>query len=320
MKRKMINKSLLSLFIIPVLLLPVSVQAFDHLEVTVMTPDMVDGRPAATVQMGISVLVRAVNLDGSTDTAADYIHAGLSSPDVPANLPSSHYLVAGEWIFNNVIFLDDGLPVRLRVSDLDDGSVPSADVEINCYNHVDNYLLSITPGDKYVGVATTVTLTARDNEGGVVRNFSEDVLLTADIGEFTSGPSINVAGGDFSLGVASLSVTFQGTDPVTHQNTLTATCSILYTGQAFAAEGSLLVSPVYPGALNRVILVMPGETLTPGVSPGKSGSPTPQISGFTFGNVDVYATDQYWNPVAAGPYPSLSWSTAWLWSRAASDS
>lgn len=309
MKRKMISTGLLNLIIISLLLLPGVGRAFDHLEITVMTPDIVDGRPAATVQMGISVLVRAVNLDGSTDTAADYIHAGLLSPDVPATLPSSRYLVAGERIFNGVIFLDDGLPVRLRVSDLDDGSVPFAEVEINCFNHVDNFLLNITPGDKYVGIQTTVTLTARDIVGAVVRNFSEDVILVPTIGEFTAGPSITVAGGDFSLGVATADITFQGTDPMTHQNTLTATSTIVYTGQAGAAVGTLVVSPVYPSALNRIILVMPGETLTPGVSPGKSGSPTPQISGFSFGGVDVYATDQYWNPVAAAPYPTLTWST-----------
>ncbi|MCP4122247.1 MAG: hypothetical protein GY751_10880, partial [Bacteroidetes bacterium] len=94
--------------------------AFDHLEITVVDPEIVDGYPAATVQIGFSVRVRAVNGDGTTDTAADYVHAGLISPDVIANLPSPQYLQNGEYQFDDIEFLDDGQPVRLQVEDTDD--------------------------------------------------------------------------------------------------------------------------------------------------------------------------------------------------------
>ena len=57
------------------------------------------------------------------------------------------------------------------------------------------------------------------------------------------------------------------------------------------------------------MLLLPGEQLTPGVSPGKSGTPLAQISGNSFSGVDVYATDQHWNPVETGPYPDLAWSS-----------
>ena len=289
-------------------LVPCLSSAMDHLEITVMTPDFVDGRPAATVQEGIAVLVRAVNADGSTDIGADFIHANLMSPDVPANLPPSAYLVNGERIFNNVIFLDDGNPVRLQVQDLDDVSVPFGEIEINVYKHVNNFLLSVPVGDKNVGAPVAITITARDGDGVPVRNFNDDVTLTAGTGSFVSGPFVTVPGGDFSFGTATVDVFFLGIDPAMFQNTLTATGSVVYADQPGAATGSVIVAPLYPGPLARVIMVMPGETLTPGTSPGKSGLPTPQISGFSFGDVDVYATDQYWNPVRTGPYPTLSWT------------
>ena len=96
--------------------------AFDHLEITVVNPHVVAGRPAVTVETDFSVNVRAVNSDGSTDVNADFIHAQLVSPDVAAVLPSARYLSGGEFQFDNVRFLADGQPVRLRVIDADDGS------------------------------------------------------------------------------------------------------------------------------------------------------------------------------------------------------
>ena len=78
----------ISAFALSILLgMPGLVLAFDHLEVEVVNPHMVNGRPAVTVQIDFSVRVRAVNADGSTDVNADFINAELYSPDVPAVLP-----------------------------------------------------------------------------------------------------------------------------------------------------------------------------------------------------------------------------------------
>lgn len=309
MDRTRTNK--LTLFVLAALCvgLPGFAQAFDHLEITVVSPVIVDGYPSATVGQGFDVLVRAVNGDGSTDVTADYVHAYLDSPDVAATLPPAGYLTNGERIFPGVVFLDAGQPIRLRVGDQDDGSVPFADVLINCWNHVDHFTITVPGGDKYVGTPYGITITARDALNNTVRNFADDVVLSPAIGNFTAGPSITLLDSEFSLGVASATVTFQGTDAALHRNTLQALNTVTYPGQAGAAIGSALVSPLYPGPLARVVLLLPGETLTPGVSPGKSGTPTSQISGFAFNGVDVYATDQYWNPVMAGPYPTLAWSS-----------
>ncbi|MDO9171348.1 MAG: FlgD immunoglobulin-like domain containing protein [bacterium] len=289
-------------------LVPAVAQAFDHLEISVINPEIVDGRPSVTIYEQFSVLVRAVNADGTTDTAADYIRAALSSPDVAANMPESAYLQNGEHIFAGIDFLDDGQPVRLRVADQDDGSVPFAQVELNCYNFVHHFEFGVPAGDKYVGQAVTLTVTARDFLNAAVRNFDDDVVLTPALGHFTAGPSITVSGGSFTFGVATVAVVFQGTDPSLQQNTVNALNTVVYPTQAAAAAGSGLVAPLYPGALSRVVLLLPGQTLTPGVSPGRSGTAIAQISGFPFTGIDVYATDQYWNPVAGAPFPTLAWS------------
>ncbi len=283
--------------------------AFDRLEVEVVNPQLVQGRPAVTTQVSFSVRVRAVNADGSTDLTADFINAELYTDDVPATLPPRSYLQAGERQFDNLVFLASGSAIRLRVRDADDLSVPFGEVLIDCYDYVDAFTVVIPPGDKFVDQAIDVTLQARDINGNLVLNFRDDVVLDALVGDFSSGATITVPGTSFSLGQVTVPVVFWGTDPITRENTLTATNTRIYTGQGASATGSAIVTPLRPGSLSTVVLVLPGEILTPGVSPGKSGSPLPQVSGNAFNGVDVYATDLHWNPVEPTAYPNLSWST-----------
>ncbi len=283
--------------------------AFDHLEITVVNPQIVQGRPAVTAQVGFSVRVRAANADGSTDTAADFINAEFYTDDVPANLPPRSYLQGGERQFDNLVLLASGSPIRLRVRDADDSSVPFGEILIDCYDYVESFTLVVPPGDKFVDQVVNVTLQARDIGGGLVLNFRDDIVLDAAIGDFASGTTITVPGTAFSLGEATVPIVFWGTDPVTRENTLSAINTRVYPGQGSAATGSAIVSPLRPGPLGTVVLLLPGESLTPGVSPGKTGTPLPQISGNSFNGIDVYATDSHWNPVEPTAYPQLSWSS-----------
>jgi hypothetical protein len=309
MNRKHVFSQLLTL-VVATAAFTTAAQAFDHLEITVVSPNIVDGHPAVTVETDFSVQVRAVNADGTTDVFADFINAQLTSPDVAAILPSNAYLQNGERQFDGVRFLAAGQPVRLRVYDADDGSVPPGEALINCFNFVDRFTVSIPAGDKFIDQPVAVTLTALDDEGQTVRNFGDDIVLDALIGNFSTGPTITVSGLAFSLGVATIPVTFWGTDPVTRENELTATNTVTYPGQARPASGSAIVSPLRPGPAADIILLLPGEVLTPGVSPGKNGTPIPQTSGSNFGGITVYATDQRWNPIESGPYPTLAWNSS----------
>ena len=259
--------------------------------------------------VGFSVRVRAANADGSTDTAADFINAEFYTDDVPANLPPRSYLQGGERQFDNLVLLASGSPIRLRVRDADDSSVPFGEILIDCYDYVESFTLVVPPGDKFVDQVVNVTLQARDIGGGLVLNFRDDIVLDAAIGDFASGTTTTVPGTAFSLGEATVPIVFWGTDPVTRENTLSAINTRVYPGQGSAATGSAIVSPLRPGPLGTVVLLLPGESLTPGVSPGKTGTPLPQISGNSFNGIDVYATDSHWNPVEPTAYPQLSWSS-----------
>ncbi len=303
------NAWLVAAALVLAMIVPQTAYAFDYLEITVVNPQIVQGRPAVTVEVAYSVRVRAVNANGTTDTTADFINAELYSPDVPATLPSSAYLQAGERQFDNLVMLADGQPVRLRVRDADDGSVPFGEILIDCYNFVDRFNVVVPGGDKFVDQAINITLQALDQNGDLVLNFRDDVTLDALVGDFASGPTTNVAGTSFTLGAVTVPVTFWGTDPATRENELTATNAITYPGQGLPASGQATVTPLRPGPLNTVMLLLPGETLTPGVSPGKTGTPNAQISGIAFPGVDVYATDLHWNPVEPPTYPTLTWST-----------
>ncbi len=283
--------------------------AFDHLEITVVNPYVVAGNPSVTVETDFSVNVRAVNSDGSTDVNANFIHAQLSSPDVAAVLPSAVYLVNGEYQFDGIRFLAAGQPVRLRVGDADDGSVPTSDVDINCYNFVHHFDLTVPGGDKFVNQPVNITLTARDNEGVAVLNFRDDVVLDALVGHFPTGATITVNGVGFIDGQIISAVTFWGTDPVTRENELTVTNSVVYPGQSGAATGVATITPLRPGPLDGIVLLLPGESLTPGVSPGKSGLPNNQTSGQNFGGISVYATDQHWNPIEPAALPTLGFTS-----------
>jgi len=304
-----IRKNLAAMIMVAGILGPSGALAFDHLEITVVNPFLVAGRPAVTVETDFSVNVRAVNSDGSTDVTANFIHAQLQSPDVAAVIPGSHYLSNGEFQFDNLRFLADGQPVRLQVYDADDGSVPVAEVEINCYNYVDHFDFVVPAGDKFVDQPISINLTARDAAGLAVLNFRDDVDLTALVGHFPTGAVLGVSGLDFNLGVAAVPVTFWGTDPVTRENVLTAVNSVTYPGQASPATGSATITPLRPGPLDNVVLLLPGETLSPGVSPGKSGTPNSQTSGMNIGGITVYATDLHWNPIEPAALPNLSWSS-----------
>lgn len=67
---------------------------------------------------------------------------------------------------------------------------------------------------------------------------------------------------------------------------------------------------VTPDAYSRMIIAAPGETLRPGIpttteSDGKTGTPLNQQAGVIF-NANAYATDQFFNPIANAPFPSIN--------------
>ena len=64
---------------------------------------------------------------------------------------------------------------------------------------------------------------------------------------------------------------------------------------------------VQPGVASQLLVVVPGETQTPGAPTGKLGSPIPQVAGQSF-RVTVYQTDAEFNVVPTGTMPTVQLS------------
>jgi hypothetical protein len=67
---------------------------------------------------------------------------------------------------------------------------------------------------------------------------------------------------------------------------------------------------VTPEVYSKMILVVPGETLRPGVdteADGKVGSPTARQAGVSF-TASAFATDIYFNPIISGPFPTVNFN------------
>ncbi|MBN2172300.1 MAG: hypothetical protein JW819_13355, partial [Candidatus Krumholzibacteriota bacterium] len=270
-------------------------RAWDYTELTVIDPVMVDGNPAVTVGQGFSVRVRTMNDGGTVDTSVNALLFELYTTH-GATLPPATYITSGELQMDNVVFNAPGTGIQLEARCVDDVTAPRGYEWINCYPFVDHFNVSVPSGAKYVGQDIAVTITAVSGAGVPIGNFADDVTLAAAVGHLDAGPTQFVSGGVFDHGAVTVNVRFLGTGILTRENTLTVTGSRIYPGQTEYPTGSAVVTPLWPADLDGVVLLLPGETLTPGVPPGKSGTPNAQPAGAPF-DVTVYAVDPWWNPV-----------------------
>ncbi len=272
-----------------------SAVGWDYTELTVIDPVYVDGNPAVTVGQGFSVRVRTMNDGGTVDTGVNALLFELYTTH-NANLPPSEYIVNGEVQFDDVVFGSPGIGIQLEARAVDDITAPKGYEWINCYPFVDHFNIDVPPGDKWVGQPIAMQLTAVDEFGVPIANFADDVTLSAEIGNLGAGPTQLVTGSVFDHGIASVDVQLLGTHELMRQNTLTAVNSRIYTGQPAYPSGQAVITPLWPAGLDGAVLLLPGEELTPGVPPGKAGSPDAQPAGIPF-DVTVYAVDAWWNPV-----------------------
>ena len=293
------SKTILTRALLPALLLltgfATGAGAWDYTELTVIDANEVDGNPAVTIGQGFCVLVRTMNGDGSVDTSVNALLFELYTTH-SATLPPSRYIVNGEIQFDNVVFGAPGTGIQLEARAVDDVTAPKGYEWINCYPFVDHFNVSIPSGDKWVGQSIDVALTAVDEFGVPIANFADDVSLAPAIGHLAAGPTQLVSGSGFDHGQAIVPLQFLGTDPLTRSNTLTATGSRIYPGQSGYPSGDATVTPLWPADLDGVVLLLPGEQLSPGVPPGKTGAPDPQLAGVSF-EARVHAVDAWWNPV-----------------------
>jgi hypothetical protein len=131
------------------------------------------------------------------------------------------------------------------------------------------------------GVPLGIRVTAQDPSGNVIDNFDGVVTLTSNS---WAGPvTVNMNHGIEDNVVVTPKI-------VGTARNITVTYGTIVTTNA---SGNFTV---VPGTVQKLQILLPGETAAPGTVSGKTGSPTNQASGAAF-NVVVNAVDAYWNVV-----------------------
>ncbi len=132
---------------------------------------------------------------------------------------------------------------------------------------------------QYAGESIGVVILAKD-ENGNSYPFNGTALLSTTLGD----PFVYPAYVEFSNGVCNKKVI------VTIAESLALRCS------KDTASGTSDVFEVLPGVSNRLMVILPGEQLAPGVPGGHAGYPDDQTAGDTF-SFQVYLTDEWFNQI-----------------------
>ncbi len=135
-------------------------------------------------------------------------------------------------------------------------------------------------------------------------NANWEIISTAPLDEIeitsTSSYPILPLSASLSSGTQKFTVTLiTGANPLTTA-TITATNT---TDNTKTANTSPSVS-VLPNTINKLLLLMPGESYAPGTTTGKSGTASPITAGSKF-TITVKTTDQYWNTVPSTHYVEI---------------
>ena len=245
--------------------------------------------PSAGVSFNVTVYATDAFFNPLTNPP--YPRISFTSSDPSAVLPPTTTMSGSSQVFPITLKSLNGQTVT--VTDV----VTSSDTSTDNYNVVpgplDHYVWSNIPSPQNAGVNIAVTITGKDALGDTTTAVNRPVNLTASTGAGTVSPaSVNLTNGVFSGNIQALAsgatVYFTATDPSTP-----------------SISGLSNIFTVNPGVYSKLLLLLPGETATPGVAPGKTGSTTPQTAGNAF-SATIEAVDALWNPVSIQPTVNLS--------------
>jgi hypothetical protein len=220
-------------------------------------------------------------------TAADSF--GVSSTDLTASLPGNSRLVNGTQSLS--VTLNDAGSHTISAYHLNDpptianGQSPNINV---VPQNLDHFAFEQIQSPVNAGLPFTVTIRAETNSGQIVGNFSGSVHLAASTGTGTIlpdhvGPFVSgIWSGSLTLTKASTNVSITASDDVI-PNPHTGTSNLI---------------SVLPGVFQKLQILLPGENPQPGIPPGKSGTPSDQLTGVQF-IFDVRAVDAYWNLISS---------------------
>jgi len=175
-------------------------------------------------------------------------------------------------------------------------------LDFKVHDFVDHFDISLPPGSQTAGVAFNITIYAKDVNDNIAKTFNDTIDIWAVIPPgYTYEPNMTpstIAGSSFIDGVATIPVTIYGSHPVSRLVKIKCENKVMHGGYYAAGESADFA--VNPNSYAKILLLVPGEDHRPGrlIGSGKEGMPDTQTAGVAF-NVQVYTTDEYWNPIFA---------------------
>lgn len=208
-----------------------------------------------------------------------------SSSDAAAALPPPTLLTDGH-LMVQVTLNTPGMQTVTAVDD-NDPSIPagvSSPIKVISYE-LDHFEFSTVTSPKTVGQPFQVTITAVNAIGNPIPDYSGNLNLDASTGLETISPQQILMNdgawtGQLTLTLAAQFVTVSVSDLTQPPHT---GISNQFTVQA--------------GLLNKLQVLLPGETATPGIAPGKTGTVSPILAGTAI-SVQVNAIDDWWNVIS----------------------
>jgi len=277
---------------------PVVAQPYTQLQVLLpgetAAPGTGSGKTGApsdqTVGVAFNATIRAV--DASWNTVTSITNAvSLSSSDVTATIPGSISLSGGAATVQ--VTINAAGSFTFATTDDSDPTIPEATSANVTAFLLDGFEFSkINQKNQYAGVPMNISVSAVDPVGNVVSGYSGEVSFREKT-SFGDG-RIEPATVALQNGTWSGSVTMYRADETSINRGNVNIEAYIATSPAISG----LSDPfsVHPGVFSKVQIVVPGQDPWPGSLSGVSGSAATQSAGQGFA-VDVYATDDYWNPV-----------------------
>jgi hypothetical protein len=243
-----------------------------------------------TVGVPFTISIRACDNTWNTVTTVTNV-VEVTSSDASATLPSPVSLYEGE--INITVTLNASGTYTFSAEDQSDHTIPLATSSDVISMALQGFEFSrINQKNQYAGQPMSIDVMAVDANGDVVTGFSGQVILReiTSYGEGRIEPDlINLTDGNWSG-----SVTLYRADETSINR---GNVNIVAVLQADITKNGISDPfTVHPGEFHRVQIVVPGQEPLPGSVTGISGTPASQGAGQSF-DVEVYATDEYWNPL-----------------------
>ncbi len=282
------------------LLLPVMAAAGPYTQLQILLPGETEaagtisgktGTPEAqTVGVSFDFRVRAVDEQWFlVDTITDVI--AFESSDASATLPAGSPLVGGEALLTAT--LNAAGSFTISAADETDLTIPQGTSGTVSAMILSGFVFqNITQKHTDAGVPFGTSITAVDPGGSTVTGYSGSVRLQ-ELTSFGVGriepATVTLSNGQWSGNV----MVFRADE--TNISSGNANMYVFLDSDP-SKNGTSNPFVVHPGSLARVQIIVPGQDPLPGSVAGLTGTPATQSATQNF-SVDIYATDNYWNPL-----------------------